>query len=457
MTFTRAARKEALTRTGKTEKDFPYLKTIHSICYHQLAIGRDQIVRPEDIRSFGNRIGVKLTGVTLDPWIEEFERTVEAPTREDFLIQANHNGRHRKIMLKEAMNYIPQDIDFMYATWFTRAYREWKTANGLLDYTDLLSRYIEYGRPLDIDVIFIDEAQDLSSLQWDTVFKLGERTQRWYIAGDDDQAVFHWAGADSDVFQSLPVDKVEVLHQSYRLSKAVHRLALKLTSRMKKRLEKDYKPTESEGSVEYSGYLQSTDLNQNSFVLFRNHYRGAQIGQYFKDELIPYIGRGSPLTDPEVRITLAAWHNLMKRGEATSAMIRGMLRYADADFIHPYCPAKSKGENPLKIAEVFIEIPKWHHWFRILNGLPAHEAISPYVKKNGFIRTAFPKIELLSIHQSKGREAHTVILDPEMSRATWLGMIKDPDDEHRCWYVGASRAKERVLILLPDGNYFYRL
>src|SRR6185312_2233980 len=65
LTFTRAARIEALQRTGRDEKDFPFLKTIHAICYRQLAIGRDQIVRPENIRNFGLQLGVKLTGNTL--------------------------------------------------------------------------------------------------------------------------------------------------------------------------------------------------------------------------------------------------------------------------------------------------------------------------------------------------------------------------------------------------------
>ena len=73
LTFTRAARVEALTRTGKTDEDFPFLRTIHAICYRQLAVSQDQIVRPKDLRVFGKQIGIKLTGTTHDPWIEEHE------------------------------------------------------------------------------------------------------------------------------------------------------------------------------------------------------------------------------------------------------------------------------------------------------------------------------------------------------------------------------------------------
>src|SRR5882762_7706809 len=79
LTFTRAARHEALQRTLRTEKDFPYLKTIHSICYHSLGIGKDQIVRPDNLKEFAQRMGIKLTGAMHDPFIEEFNNIDQTP------------------------------------------------------------------------------------------------------------------------------------------------------------------------------------------------------------------------------------------------------------------------------------------------------------------------------------------------------------------------------------------
>jgi superfamily I DNA/RNA helicase len=63
----------------------------------------------------------------------------------------------------------------------------------------------------------------------------------------------------------------------------------------------------------------------------------------------------------------------------------------------------------------------------------------------------------MSIHQSKGREAHTVILDTEISKQVYDGYIKDPDEENRVWYVGITRAKERLFTLMPDGGYSYKV
>ena len=46
------------------------------------------------------------------------------------------------------------------------------------------------------DVVFIDEAQDLSLMQWDMAKTIWDKSEDNYIAGDDDQAIFKWAGAD---------------------------------------------------------------------------------------------------------------------------------------------------------------------------------------------------------------------------------------------------------------------
>jgi DNA helicase-2/ATP-dependent DNA helicase PcrA len=447
---------EALSRTGKTEKDFPYLKTIHSICYRSLNINHDQIIRPDGLTDFARKTGTKLSGALLDPWLEGYGDQVDSPTRDDYLISANHLGRHRKIGLKEALTWIPHDIDFMYAQWFTRAYREWKESRGLLDYTDLLGKYIEYGRPLPIDVIFIDEAQDLSHLQWEAVWRLGSLAQRWYIAGDDDQAIFNWAGADSSVFQDLVADRIEILDQSYRVSKAVHRLATRITQRIKKRLVKEYAPTESEGLVAESGYLTTMDFSEKSFILFRNHYRGVDIGYTLRCDYVPYVGKGSPFYDQEIRYALLAYYQLMKKGETSSALAKTLNRFTDKNFVRENLTTTIKEKKMVTVEDVFYKEPKPNEWAKVFSNLPKVQDIIPYVERHGMLRCATPKVELLSIHQAKGREAHTVYIDPEMSKATWLSMLERPDDEHRVFYVGITRAKERVFFLLPDGNYHYK-
>ena len=67
----------------------------------------------------------------------------------------------------------------------------------------------------------VDEAQDLTPLQWDLVVKLSKAVDRVYIAGDDDQAIYEWNGADVTLFQTFP-GKSLVLKKSVRLNKNIH-------------------------------------------------------------------------------------------------------------------------------------------------------------------------------------------------------------------------------------------
>ena len=70
-------------------------------------------------------------------------------------------------------------------------------------FNDVLADYITKCQPLDIDLAIIDEAQDLSPLQWEMVEHMTAKCPEIYYAGDDDQAIYSWAGADVNHFLNL--------------------------------------------------------------------------------------------------------------------------------------------------------------------------------------------------------------------------------------------------------------
>ncbi len=43
----------------------------------------------------------------------------------------------------------------------------------------------------EFDVVFIDEAQDLSPIQWKLYDILKSKSKKIYLAGDDDQAIYY--------------------------------------------------------------------------------------------------------------------------------------------------------------------------------------------------------------------------------------------------------------------------
>ena len=61
-----------------------------------------------------------------------------------------------------------------------------------------------------------------------------------------------------------------------------------------------------------------------------------------------------------------------------------------------------------------------------------------------------PRITLSTIHGAKGGEAENVVLLTDLSFNTMKGYERNPDDENRLFYVGATRTKEHLHIIRPQ-------
>lgn len=451
MTFTRAARLEALGRTGKTQDELPYVRTIHALCYRELGMSQEQIVKRENLMAFGKLVGEKVTGNQVDPWLaEELGQTWEPPTLNDELLRLNHLGRHRLIHLKQALD--GTTYDWLFAKWFTESYRQWKAHENLLDYTDLLSLYLSHGHALPIDVAFIDEAQDLSPLQWKVVHLLTSGAERVYLAGDDDQAIFSWAGASADHFIDEPSDLNRTLDQSYRVPQRVHKLASDVANRLSRRLVKEYRPRDEQGEAGYLGFLSEDTMSKPSFILFRNHHRGSKLMHMMERLSIPFKGPGTLLSDPKVHLALVAWDKLI-RGEALDYHeVKSLLKVSSNNN------ALFKVRRPqdkIKPADLLQQEVRWSDWPRVMTKLPRLDYLERTCQLHGWGKLLDPPHELMSIHQAKGRQEQQVVLDTEMAQRTWEGFNQNPDDEHRVMYVAVTRTIESLQILLSEDPRHY--
>ena len=114
----------------------------------------------------------------------------------------------------------------------------YKEQHGLIDFPDMIEKFLESGVSPKLRVMFVDEAQDLSLIQWKLVRKIEEASTDSFIAGDDDQGIYKWNGAHVNTFINLEGTR-KVLEQSYRVPKKPFDLADKIISRVKNRVEKN--------------------------------------------------------------------------------------------------------------------------------------------------------------------------------------------------------------------------
>jgi superfamily I DNA/RNA helicase len=69
---------------------------------------------------------------------------------------------------------------------------------GLYDFTDMLEMFIAESDKCcpKLKLTFLDEAQDLSALQWDIAHILDKNSEKMYCAGDDDQCHISLVGGE---------------------------------------------------------------------------------------------------------------------------------------------------------------------------------------------------------------------------------------------------------------------
>jgi hypothetical protein len=184
--FTRKAANEARDRAiakfpHLNEKtDFPYFRTLHSLAFRCLGAKADDMMQPEHYAEFAQQ-----TGITLDVSKDDEEGYAKA---DNPILNEINLARIRGVDLREHYNQSGLDIEWHHFEFVERSYRHYKTSRNLLDFTDLLEMaVVDNGRLPKLETVIIDEAQDLSRLQWQLVYALAERSNKMYLAGDDDQ------------------------------------------------------------------------------------------------------------------------------------------------------------------------------------------------------------------------------------------------------------------------------
>ena len=71
------------------------------------------------------------------------------------------------------------------------------------------------------------------------------------------------------------------------------------------------------------------------------------------------------------------------------------------------------------------------------------------MRANGEQLNKKPRIELSTIHAAKGGESQNVVLLTDLTKTTMETYERNPDDENRLFYVGATRTKENLHIIEP--------
>jgi DNA helicase II / ATP-dependent DNA helicase PcrA len=455
--FTRKAAKEAATRASikfnlDPETDLENFRTLHSYAFKQLGMSKEKMMSPEDYKEFGRLVNIPIKTAKFSDEDGTFNSDNE------YLTIIN-TARVKRMDLLEYYDQRQNILDIERGTLFLIAeeLKRYKQETSKKDFTDLLEEVILKEKKENFEVLFIDEAQDLSLIQWELVRSLWNHSKKTYIAGDDDQAIFKWAGADVDHFIALKeeVNNIQVLDQSYRIPGGpIHELSQSIISKVQNRYIKEYKPRQEIGILKrYSDVTQVNMSEGNWLVLSSANYFLDNVKELCQLRGWYYQYKNQNSVSLKLLLALNNWEHLRKGEKLGHIEIKNIYEYLGANVLpgfrkgkllhseHKYTLKECMEKHGLLIDKV---------WYESFEGLDTiTENYIRNMRANGEQINKNPRIIMSTIHGAKGGEADKVLLLQDLTSAALETFSNDPDELHRLFYTGATRAKRELHIVDP--------
>lgn len=124
--------------------------------------------------------------------------------------------------------------NFKKCVYFYNKVKEKKSLNGIkvIDFSDMLKDAVDAHYKIDVDCAFIDEAQDLTPLQWRAIYTFFRDVKHLYVAGDPNQSLYRFNGGRPNYMLEMRYDDIKILNHSSRCSSNVMEMAFLVWKKM---------------------------------------------------------------------------------------------------------------------------------------------------------------------------------------------------------------------------------
>ena len=457
LSFTKKAANEAAERAAKKfeldqDDDLENFKTLHALAYKRLGMSREKMMSSSDYKEFGVKCGIPIKTAKYSQEDgtfnsdNEYLTIIETARAKQMNLLDHYDSRKNLIDVERNTLYL-----------ISEELKKYKKQKGKKDFTDLIEEFITQKITPKFEVLFIDEAQDLSSLQWSMVRKLWKESKKTYIAGDDDQAIFKWAGADVDHFIALKkeVDEIKILDQSYRIPGGpIHELSQRIISKVQNRFTKNYKPRSEEGILKRYSDVTQVNMSEGQWLVLAS-------ANYFLDEVKElcelrgwyYQHKNKNSIDVKLLMALQNWEQWRKGSLLTHIEIKNIYEYLGTNVATGFKTGKllhSEDKYSLKDCIDKYGLLTDKVWYDSFEGLDTFtENYIRNMRANGEKIAANPRIKMSTIHGAKGGEAHKVLILQDLTNAALETFQNDPDELHRLFYTGTTRTKKELHIVDP--------
>jgi len=472
-----------------------WYRTTHASCFRLLELSKDDVVGDDDMAAFCDAYGWPYssagdTDFSEDsPWVSMSSGDGE---RTELLLSIYSYARNLGISPRRAWRRQSQsadaDVTEADVRQFITEYEEYKSANGLYDFDDMLEAVIEQELAPPVEVLIEDEFQDKTPLQAEVYNTWASQIPTVYVAGDPYQSIYSYSGTNPELMRTAyeGADRSVLLGTSYRLGESVVGPARKVLRRGGHEMpEIDAAGDTTAQRIpwnEYVAMLPET-VGEESGHLVRANYLSSAIAAQLSASGIPFESRMATWTDRHL--------NTYNAVVTISAAVSGLSALERPDF-----PDLSSGEMG-RLIEILpnehLRMPRDEAAERVsedgladplqiatLEGLTRCVSGNPFdvesYDSGTFLGSGFSsdgirsrmasayegrgdrRIESINhdistIHGSKGQEWDNVFLHNATTRK-----IKNDapiGQESLVWYVGMTRAADELYIVdgHPESNY----
>ena len=459
-------KERAASKVNKPINRFPFFQTLHSFCFTQMGLDKSRVMQPKHYQELGNDLDIEIEGGYNQDQDHDGTLKYDNP-----YLQLIHKAR---ALMLEPLEYYDEyeradteikrnKLDIIF-----EGLNIYKEEKGMVDFDDMLERYVngyfdkETNRkiefvPPEFKVVFLDEAQDCSSMQWKLFNKIEERSEYRIVTGDDDQGIYKWNGADVDTFINLK-GKRRILKQSHRVPKEPFKVADRIIKRVTNRVDKEYYPKEEDGFVKHCQTLHEIDFTEGKWlVLATANYMLNDIGDVLDEKGLYWQRRNATPRVKNIYEIIQNWDKLRTgipmHYNDCKKIFHKMNKNWDKKLFKAMAKDKFYDIDTLKNNYGLKTEAGWKEALDELGNSDIRKIVK--LIEAGEDLSKNPRISISTIHGVKGNERENVVVHTELSGKAYEDYLKNPDDTHRLFYVACTRTEKNLFIMEPKRSKAY--
>lgn len=358
----------------------------------------------------------------------------------------------------------------------------YKKEHNIVDFTDMLLHAKKEKLYPPVSLLVVDEFQDLTPLTYNIIMGWKKHIKTQKVGGDDDQTLYTWAGANPSFLLNLPAEE-HILSTSHRVPIEILEQARSLIETIDNRRYKEYNSTHLGGEFIYLPSARIQDIiphiepNKNIFFLFRTNYLAYLFHQNLirngipfsmirkkKDGKIPNIwtAKLTELRDAVIKLQngqplkhIEVYRLKEILPSCSPGKLDGYVYYGKKTWFEKQKQDLWGKEELLR--KLFVKIPAWNSKL-ILTNIRNDTQRTAYLHNIGNNNQHLSPwdIKIGTIHSAKGLEADIVFLFNNHTSRIEQAILNEGqsfiDAEKRVYYVGMTRAKEKLVIA---DNFFF--